>query len=225
VFFLMLSRFSMDKLLDPMSWPLWVVVAGMILAAVIDGWKRRVPNWLTFSLILSGWALGLYHNLLGWELLDWRIDGWQGADGNFVTGTGGFLASLGCTMIGFLLLFPLLLLRGMGKGDVKMQMGFGAWVGAFFGWTPGWLIVILAFCVGAIIGGIIGFGMMIYNRSYRQNLQNMQAIMMDVMVGAGLGKMAERGQQLRDRGPKLPYGIPLCLGFVSYLAYWVYNQQ
>jgi prepilin peptidase CpaA len=215
----------MDKLLDPMSWPLWVVVAGMILAAVIDGWKRRVPNWLTFSLILSGWALGLYHDFLHWEVFNWHIDGWQTAEGKFVTGIGGFLASLGCTVIGFLLLFPLLLLRGMGKGDVKMQMGFGAWVGAFFGWSPGWLIVILAFAVGALIGGLIGFGMMIYNRSYRQNLQNMQAIMMDVMVGAGLGKMAERGQQLRDKGPKLPYGIPLCLGFVSYLAYWVYNQQ
>ena len=28
---------------------------------------------------------------------------------------------------------------------------------------------------------------------------------------------------LRDKGPKLPYGIPLCLGFVGYLIYTMYN--
>jgi len=205
----------MDKLLDPMSWPLWVVVAGMILAAVIDGWKYRVPNWLTFSLVLSGWTLGLVHTLGG------QPDGWQAADGTQLTGVGSIWASLGCTFLGFALLFPFLLIRAMGKGDVKMQMGFGAWVGAFFGWSPGWLYVLLAFCVAAIIGGIIGAGMMIYNRTYRQNAQNMQLILMDVVVGAGMGRMAERGQQLRDRGPKLPYGIPLCLGFVGCLAYVV----
>ena len=43
-------------------WPLWFVSAAMIVAAVIDGWKLKVPNWLTFPLVLSGWALGLLHN-------------------------------------------------------------------------------------------------------------------------------------------------------------------
>jgi prepilin peptidase CpaA len=208
----------MEKMLEPMSWPLWVILAGMILAAVIDGWKYKVPNWLTFSLILSGWALGLAHSF------GLRPDGWDAPDGQALTGVGTFWASLSCTFLGFALLLPLLLIRAMGKGDVKMQMGFGAWVGAFFGWSPGWLIVVLAFCAAGIIGGIIAFGMMIYNRTYRQNVQNMQAILMDLAVGAGVGKMAERGQQLRNRGPKLPYGIPLCIGFVGYLAYWVYSQ-
>ena len=43
------------------SWPLWVVCTGMIAAAVIDWWKFKVPNRLTFPLILSGWCLGLMH--------------------------------------------------------------------------------------------------------------------------------------------------------------------
>ena len=43
-------------------WPLMFVCAAMIVAAVIDGWKLKVPNWLTFPLILSGWLLGLLHN-------------------------------------------------------------------------------------------------------------------------------------------------------------------
>lgn len=204
----------MDKLLLPGSWPVWVMIVGMITAAVIDGWKRKVPNWLTFSLVLSGWALGILHSF------GVRPDGWD-VDGEAVTGVGGFWASFGCTWVGFFLLFPLLLLKGMGQGDVKMQMGFGAWVGSFFGWSPGWLIVVLAFCVGAIIGGVIAIGMMIVNRSYKQNMQNMQLILMDFATGASLNTMSARGQGLRDQGPKLPYGIPLCLGFVAYLLFFI----
>src|SRR5712692_8694543 len=97
------------------NWPLWVLSVAMIVAAVIDGWKLKVPNWLTFPLILSGWLLGLIHDF-GW-----------------ITGSGGIGASLAGTALGFALLLPVYAIGGMGAGDVKMQMGFGAWVGAFFG--------------------------------------------------------------------------------------------
>ena len=43
-------------------WPVHVICAGMIAAAVIDWWKFKVPNKLTFPLIFSGWALGLANN-------------------------------------------------------------------------------------------------------------------------------------------------------------------
>ena len=46
-------------LLNLANWPLLVICAAMIVAAVIDGWKLKVPNWLTFPLVLSGWLLGL----------------------------------------------------------------------------------------------------------------------------------------------------------------------
>ena len=59
-------------------WPLSFVCAAMIVAAVIDGWKLKVPNWLTFPLILSGWGLGLLHSF---GLLE-------------STGTGGIGATL-----------------------------------------------------------------------------------------------------------------------------------
>src|SRR5215203_5679929 len=94
------------------NWPLWFICAAMIVAAVIDGWKLKVPNWLTFPLILSGLALGAIHDL-GW-----------------LRGTGAALAG---TALGFALLFPVYAIGGMGAGDVKMQMGFGAWIGAFYG--------------------------------------------------------------------------------------------
>src|SRR5262245_3733067 len=89
--------------------PVLLVSAGMILAAVIDGWAFKVPNWLTLSLVLSGWALGLLHDC------GVAVD----------AGRGGFLYSLAGTALGFGLLFPILFIGGMGQGEVKMQMGFG----------------------------------------------------------------------------------------------------
>ena len=47
------------------NWPLFFVSAAMVVAAVIDGWKLKVPNWLTFPLIVSGLLFGLCHDL-GW---------------------------------------------------------------------------------------------------------------------------------------------------------------
>src|SRR5437762_2363979 len=42
--------------------PLIVLCASMVLAAVIDGWAFKVPNWLTMSVILSGWVIGILHS-------------------------------------------------------------------------------------------------------------------------------------------------------------------
>mgnify|MGYP001496895445 CR=1 FL=1 len=36
-------------------WPIWLVSVTLILAAVIDGFERRVPNWIAFPMIVSGW--------------------------------------------------------------------------------------------------------------------------------------------------------------------------
>jgi prepilin peptidase CpaA len=191
-------------------WPLAFVCAAMVVAAVIDGWKLKVPNWLTFPLILSGWGLGLVHTF-----------GWAGA-----TGEGGFFASLACTALGFALLFPVYAVGGMGAGDVKMQMGFGAWVGAFYGMAPGenhpgaaWIIV-YAFCLAVVIGGVIALGMILFRGQMRTNLANAREILGDLLsVKGGPGRAAERAAGRKPRMHLLPYGIPLCLGFLSYLVY------
>src|SRR5262245_46404188 len=139
------------------NWPLTFVCAAMIVATVIDGWKLKVPNWLTFPLILSGWLLGLLNNF-GW------VPG-AGFDG----GIGSALAG---TALGFVLLLPVYSIGGMGAGDVKMQMGFGSWIGAFYGAGQGLPIIFKAFCVAVILGGIIALGMMLVRRQFRSNLQN-----------------------------------------------------
>jgi prepilin peptidase CpaA len=190
-------------------WPLVAISVGMIVAAVIDGWKLKVPNWLTFPLILSGWALGLFHTLNGYFGWDLQLD----------AGSGGILDSLLGTLLGLILLLPIYAIGGMGAGDVKMQMGFGSWVGAFFGATVGLWVILYAFCTGVIVGGVIALGMILARRQFRRNLTNTQAILGDLFKSGGIGEVADKAAQRKPSLHLLPYGIPLCIGFLGYLFY------
>lgn len=190
--------------------PLVVICVGMVLAAFIDGWALKVPNWVTLPLVLSGWMLGLLH------------DGGIPID----AGAGGFVTAVLGTALGFFLLFPMLVIRGVGEGDVKMQMGFGAWAGAYFGVAgPTGLhalgVVFWAFCFGAVIGGAFGLIMILIRRQFKQNASTLGEIMMDLQLFATGNAMqaAKRAEARRDRWVKLPYGIPLCVGFLLYLWY------
>lgn len=87
------------------NWPFWLVSVVMVVAAVIDGVKLKVPNWITYALVVSGW---IYSPLaFGWEGLTWSICG---------------------TIVGLVLLLPAYAIGGMGAGDVKLLAGVGAWV-------------------------------------------------------------------------------------------------
>jgi prepilin peptidase CpaA len=185
------------------NWPLLFLSVTMVVAAVIDGWKLKVPNWLTFPLIVSGWVLGLTHSF-GW------LPG---------TGVGGIGASLAGTFLGFALLLPVYAIGGMGAGDVKMQMGFGSWIGAFFGLWRGMSIVWWAFCAAVLIGGFLALIMIAFRGQYRRNVQNTREIVGDLFGSPGLGVVADKAAQRKPRLHLLPYGIPLCLGFVGYLFF------
>jgi prepilin peptidase CpaA len=193
------------------NWPLAFICVAMIFAAVVDGWKLKVPNWLTFPLVLSGWALGLGHDL-----------GWLPPS----TGVGGIGASLAATVVGFALLYPIHMIGGMGAGDVKMQMGFGAWIGAFYGLSASegvhdgalW-IVFSAFCLAAIIGGVLALGMIAIRGQLRRNMSNTREILGDLFAAKGIGDVADKAAQRKPRLHLLPYGIPLCMGFIAYLIY------
>ena len=145
--------------------PMIVLAFGMVLAAAIDGYAFKVPNWLTLSLVVSGWYIGILHDL-----------GVNIVPGFSAEISGGFASALLCTALGFILLFPMLFIQGMGQGDVKMQMGFGAWIGAFFGLGIGASFIIWAFCLGAIVGGVFGLVMMFARRQFGTNKSNFAAI-------------------------------------------------
>jgi prepilin peptidase CpaA len=88
-------------------WPVWLVAVALVVAAIIDGIKLKVPNWLTFPFIISGWVYSLAW--FGWEGLGWSLLG---------------------TVVGLGLLLPAYAIGGMGAGDVKLLAGVGAWMHA-----------------------------------------------------------------------------------------------
>ena len=197
--------------------PLVVVCFGMILAAFIDGWALKVPNWVTLPLILSGWLLGLMHDC------GFSPDG----------GTGGISIAVIGTALGFALLFPMLAIRGVGEGDVKMQMGFAAWVCAYFGIGAtteaaglsfrlhGLGVVFWGFVFGALVGGAFALIMILLRRQWSANASMFKQIGVDLaMIATRQGGAAvQRAEERRKMWVKLPYGIPLCVGFLLYLGY------
>ncbi len=86
-------------------WAIWFVTITLIVAAVIDGFELKVPNWITYPFIVSGWVYSLA--AFGWEGLGWSLLG---------------------TVVGLLLLLPPYAIGGMGAGDVKLLAGIGAWI-------------------------------------------------------------------------------------------------
>jgi prepilin peptidase CpaA len=198
--------------------PVVLLCVAMIVAAVIDGWAFKVPNWLTMPLILSGWGIGLLHDFgvpVGPGPIDPIYRDSAGALG------GGFSAALLGTAIGFAMLFPALFIGGMGQGDVKMQMGFGSWVGALYGGYEGAMTTALAICAGMIAGGVIAVVMMLLRGDLSRNARNFGEILNDfkVLAVAGPKYASERARNRRASWHRLPYGIPLCIGFVGYLVY------
>jgi prepilin peptidase CpaA len=208
--------------LSPLA-PVVLLCAAMILAAVIDGWKFKVPNWLTLSLILAGWGLGALNSLgaaIGPGPIEASLrDAWPAS--------GGLAASVLGTVVAFGLLFPVFFIGGMGQGDVKMQAGFGTWVAVLYGAQEGLWTVVYAVCAGYVVGGILGLGMMLLRGQLHRNASNFKEILTDLrlLVTAGPSAAAQRAQQRRPTWHRLPYGIPLCLGFVGTLAYlhWAYG--
>lgn len=84
----------------------WFVSAVLIEAAVIDGLKLRVPNWLTYNLFFAGLGFAAYSG-----------------------GLMGLLWAVAGAALGLSLLLPLYAIGGMGAGDVKLMAGLGAWMG------------------------------------------------------------------------------------------------
>ena len=54
------------------NWPMWGVSVTLVVAAVIDGLYLKVPNKITYPLIVTGWVYSLASGGLvglGWSLL------------------------------------------------------------------------------------------------------------------------------------------------------------
>jgi prepilin peptidase CpaA len=178
----------------PFGVVLFVCIATTV-AAVIDGWKLKVPNWITFPFALSGL---IYH---------------------FVThGFAGLTTSLlGCGVGLGLLLIPYVI-GGMGAGDVKLFAGVGAWMGASI--TFGAFLV--STVVGGVLAlamvayrGLRGRDWSVVSK----NLERFQLVATELMTIRNPNHLAELAAARKPTAMLLPYGIPLAIGTVAYFFY------
>lgn len=116
----------MDLLLTHLTenWAIWAVSVTLVVAAVIDGLYLKVPNKITYPLIVAGWIYSTY-----------------------VGGLPGLGWSLLATFFGLALLFGLHLIGGMGAGDVKLLAGIAAFVHI----EHTWYIFVATTIVGAVM--------------------------------------------------------------------------
>lgn len=170
------------------GWQVPMISVILLVAACIDGWKLKVPNWLTFPFVLTGWVHAV------------AVAGWSGL-GESLLGTA----------VGLALLLPAYAVGGMGAGDVKLLAGVGAWVGA--------AITFYAFCVSAVVGGILAIGMMLYRRSWHQHYGNLMVILHEFRTVREPSKLAALAAERKSSMVLLPYGIPLAIGSIGYF-FW-----
>jgi prepilin peptidase CpaA len=172
-------------------WPVWVVTITLVVAAVIDCLKLKVPNWLTFPMILAGWAYSAFLSpYAGWE---------------------GFLYSLLGTIVGLALLLPAYAIGGMGAGDVKLLAGVGAWM-----WST---ITLYAFVISAVVGGAIAIVMVVVRRGWAKHRSQFWMILNEILTIRDMEKLAELATERKPKMLLLPYGIPIAIGSIAYFAW------
>jgi prepilin peptidase CpaA len=153
-----------------------VTASLIILAGVIDDLRsRKVHNWL----FLVGTAVAFGASVF--------VGGLSGLHQSFL----GFSA-------GFITLLPLVLLKVVGAGDMKLLAAAGAAVG----WTAVVNIAILSLIWGAIFGLI----QIAINGQLRQTVVNMVQI----------AQMKDRTQLTLH---KIPFTVALAMGWITDLVY------
>ncbi len=173
------------------NWHVWIVTITLVVAAVIDGLKLKVPNWITYPMILSGWVYSAaFSPYAGWEGLCYSLIG---------------------TVVGLALLLPAYAIGGMGAGDVKLLAGVGAWM-----WGT---VTFYAFAVSAVVGGVMAVGMVLWTRSWNKHRDQFWLILHEIANVKDPEKLAEIAAERKPRMFLLPYGIPIAIGSIAYFAW------
>jgi prepilin peptidase CpaA len=182
-------------------WPVWLTTALLIWAAVIDGIQLKVPNWLTFPMIISGWVAS--GAMFGWEGLAWSIGG---------------------SVIGLVLLIPAYAIGGMGAGDVKLLAGVGAWMYIMLDATSTVAVnpamaMFYAFAISTIIGAVMAVLMVLKRKAWHKHSSQFWMLLDEIKSVGSPTELAERAAVRKPTMLLLPYGIPIAIGTIGYFAW------
>jgi prepilin peptidase CpaA len=171
-----------------MTYTIWAAAIVVGLAAGWIDWRsHRIPNWLT----VPGCFLGIVLNTIFFQ--------WKGTKESLL-GAGIALA----------ILFPVVLLRGLGAGDWKLMGALGAIVGKEE--------IIHLLLVTIIFAGVIAVVQMIRQRRVLVTLRNMWELLRGFFI-LGLKPNAEISLD-NAAASTLPFGVAaafatvLCLGAI-----------
>jgi prepilin peptidase CpaA len=163
---------------------LLVVLVGV--AAIFDIRSRRIPNWL----VLAGLVGGIL-----WNVYAGGLSG--------LTRAGAGLA------IGFVLYFPLYLLRARGAGDVKLLAAIGAITG------PGNCVWIFLFT--AIGGGVIALAWVLIRGEGRRIWFNVGWILRDLAHFKAPHRSSAELDVRSASAMRLPHAAMLAVGVLIFL--------
>jgi prepilin peptidase CpaA len=156
------------------------------VAAVFDIRYRRIPNWLVLAGILVG---------LAWNI---SSSGWSGL-ARASEGLG----------LGFILYFPLYLLRARGAGDVKLLAAVGAVTGP---WNCLWI-----FMLTAVLGGVIAVVLLMFRGRVRQTFFNVGWILRDILHLQAPYRSSEELDVTTTKGLRLPHGAMIAVGVLAFI--------
>lgn len=182
-------------------WPVWLTTVLLIVAAVIDGIQLKVPNWLTFPMIISGW---IYAGVaFGWEGFGWSMAG---------------------AFVGLALLLPAYAIGGMGAGDVKLLAGVGAWMYAMLQAAQIRTIdpataMFYAFVISAAVGAVMAVLMVLYRKAWKKHSSQFFMILNEITTVKSPTKLSEIAAERKPSMLLLPYGIPIAIGTIAYFFF------
>jgi len=156
------------------------------IAAIFDIRYRRIPNWLVLAGIIIGFA---------WNVTSF---GWQGL--------GRASAGLG---LGFVLYFPLYLLRARGAGDVKLLAAVGA--------VTGPRNCLWIFFLTAILGGVIALILLAFRGRVRQTFFNVGWIIRDLLHLQAPYRSSDELDVTTTKGLRLPHGAMIAAGALAFI--------
>jgi prepilin peptidase CpaA len=176
-------------MLTPQYLVLAPLTAMLCIAAVIDWRQRRIPNWLTFTMMASGLAGSVL-------------------PASFISPGHAFIGLI----VGFAIPFVLFVMGALGGGDVKLLSGVGAWIGAL---AVG-KVFLIECIVGMII--VIAqsirqkrLSVLVRNSAVLTvNLVNIDTI--------GADAVYETGKACRSVERPLPYAVPVLIAVLLVIA-------
>jgi prepilin peptidase CpaA len=164
-------------------------LALLVWAAAVDLRERRIPNWITLLLILSGLARGAMHA------------------GAFGLGTGvvGMLA-------GAAIPFALFVIGAMGAGDVKLMAGVGAWLGPM----PALAVLVAEKVIGLVI--VLLQAAWQGRLSVLLGNTAVVAVNILHIKDVGVDHVSETGNDCRSVDRPLPFAVPALIAVVFVLT-------